>query len=270
MSLCTLGCNKQNSARDIALSDLEVAEAVVDIPREKAVFLQALFPQKHAQIKVSYGIEGAGGMTGSLEVWTAAGALRREVLLANIAGGADGSLTKVEGLTIQNPEILYRGVGASGKESRVAVPFERLALAWSQLPDERRARALEHVGSWHELRGKTLASSPGERREVAGQSCTQTRLGGQSICLWEEEGVVLAYESDAFTLTALRVELSSAVDVERFTIPAASEKTSPEPASEDSTAEVASLLSAIEEGDMGALAPLVHPGFRFAAHDAPP
>ena len=258
------GCNDRKPARDVALSDLEVERAAAHVPREEAVFIEALFPQKHAQIMVAYGIEGAGGMTGSLEVWTAAGALRREVLTANIAGAGADATSKVEGLTIQRPGVLYRRAGADGEESRSAVPFQRLATAWSKLPDERRARALEHVRRWHELRSEAFASKPGDRREVAGQSCTQTRLGGQSICLWEEEGVVLAYESEAFTVMALRVERSSAVDSERFTIPGAGDGAGLEPPSEEALAETSALLAAIEAGDMGTLAPLVHPGFRFA------
>ncbi|MGB1699412.1 MAG: hypothetical protein ACPHRO_05630 [Nannocystaceae bacterium] len=262
------GCQQKKAPTDVELSDLEVAIAAVEIPSEPRVLLEALFPQHEAQIKVTYGIEGTGGMTGSLEVWTASGSLRREEFTATIMGSGKESMTTVEGLAIQRPGILYRRRGADGGESWVRTPYDALATAWSKLPDDRRGRALEHLGDWHKTRATALVADPGEQREVAGQMCRQTRLGGQSICLWEREGVVLAYESEVFTLTALRVETAATVDQDRFAIPPSTEEVPPPSTTLEE--EVSRLLLALEEGDMGSLAPLAHPGFRFAASDVGP
>lgn len=258
------GCGDKKAAPEISLADLEPTPAAVHVSQDEEVFLAALFPQQHPQIKVSYGLEGAGGMTGSLEVWTAAGGRRREVLSATIGSPAASTLSKVEGLTIQGPGKIFRGTGSDDQGTQSSAPFRGLAEAWSNLPDSRRAKALEHVREWHALRTEAVTSKPGEQREIAGHLCTQTRLAGQSICLWEQEGVVLAYESEAFTLMALRVEVANAVEPAHFSVPA-NEGVAADPVSDEVKAETTALLAAIEAGDMDTLAPLLHPGFRFAA-----
>jgi hypothetical protein len=260
----TGGCSDKRTAPEISLADLEPTPAAIHVPREEQVFLEALFPQQRAQIKVSYGLEGAGGMTGSLEVWTAAGGRRREVLRATIGSASASTLSKVEGLTIQGPGGIFRATGSDDLGTRSSAPYDRLAEAWSNLPDSRRAKALENVREWHALRTEAVTSKPGEQREIAGHQCTQTRLAGQSICLWEQEGVVLAYESEAFTLMALRVEVANAVEPVHFSVPA-NEGVAADPVSDELKAETTALLAAIEGGDMDTLAPLLHPGFRFAA-----
>ena len=256
------GCKQRSSAQLDGVAALEFEETTTPVPEDADAFLRALLPQPHAQLHVTYAVEGAGGTTGALEVWIAEGGLRKEawtVRFGQMAPSDAPMLRTVSGVMVQTPTTMYERVG-DAPAMQVEVPLRELGEAWMALPVARRRAAFTELARWYADRDRAIAASQTPSRTVAGHTCAVRRVAGQSLCVWEAAGLLLAYQGEAFTIEATQVEIAEAVDPTIFTAP-----------SLDGTGPVGvdprfpsagTMLAALEAGDMELLSPLLHPGLR--------
>ena len=289
----TAGCQRKVPTESTDLDALALEAPQAALPGSAEEFLDALIPQPAPLIYATYALEGAGGMTGSLEVWTAPGGYRKEawtVTLRAVVEGDEATSRQASGVTIQTPREALQRQGAQAP-ARYALPLEALARAWLALEEPRRRAAYERVVTWHADRARVAREAEDTRRTIAGQTCTARRIAGQTLCISEDSGLLLSYESGAFRIVANRVELRTSVDAALFatgdaamdsgtgggqdgddtggdgagsTSPDSRPPLPPLPGLPDAAA----LLEALEGGDMESLVPLVHPGFRVSLPDA--
>lgn len=288
------GCQREVPVKRTDLDALELETPKAALPGSAEAFLDALIPQPAPLIYVTYALEGAGGMTGNLEVWTAPGGYRKEawtVTLRAAVEGEEATSRQASGVTIQTPREVLQRQGTQAPV-RYSLPLEALARAWMDLEEPRRRAAYGHVVAWHADRARAASEAEDARQTVAGQVCTARRIAGQTLCISEQSGLLLSYESGAFRIVANRVELRTSGDPALFAArgevmnpgtggggtgggagddaggdesgSTRADSRSPVPELPDAAA----LLEALERGDMESLAPLVHPGFRVSLPDA--
>jgi hypothetical protein len=91
-------------------------------------------------------------------------------------------------------------------------------------------------------------------RQILGIECLWLRLAAQSLCLWEETGLPMAYEGSRFALKALEVDRVPEVRADTFALPQGG--SSPRAPGLDSRA----ILAGLEAGDYTPLVLVLQPG----------
>lgn len=240
---------------------LEVSDnvEVLDVPTSEAEFLAELAPLPFAALQVSYDVSGPGGIEGTLEVLTTAGGFRREQWSLTLLVGEDRR-EHIQGATIQTPSLVWND-GVEGAAVVHEVPLRSLAQAYlkASLPTQR--AVTRHLRQWHQSLANAREQYPGQRESVLGVSCLRTTVAGHAVCLWEDTGLPLAYQSEAFEIRAREIELEPEVAANAFEIPDGGRRAADRAQRLDPDAS----LERLAEGDFVEVAHLLQPGLRLAS-----
>ncbi|PRP90502.1 hypothetical protein ENSA5_64170 [Enhygromyxa salina] len=251
-----LGCKLGREADDKSSEGGPKVEAAAAMPTSEAEFLAELvpLPGDSEAIEVRYAITGpalSGEMTTSI---TAGGKRRDAWVLRSTAGDTE---LRAAGTTIVNAEQIWTANEGEAGEIRDNHLAE-LARAFMRLEPEARAPVVESIRAWHRLLAEQREESRGDRAEVLGVSCLQTRVAAQNVCMWEETGLLLRYEGSAFTIEATEIDLAAKLEADAFLLPRAAAKAEVQPAPSSGPAyDYDKILDEIAAGSYGKVSVLV-------------
>jgi len=256
-SLACAGDPRSNESR------AEMAERVGDIlpvvvpigappPQDREAILRELAPLPTDTLLVVYEVEGPGGLTGTLEVLARPGGFRRENWTLSVPLGAEGE-RRLAGSTIQTPD----GVWAEGDppEAWTPSPLGAVADAYLALDEPTQQAAVHQLRQLRTTLADARAAEPSPDERILDMSCHVTRVATIEMCLWEATGLPLRYESEGLRLRALNIDTRVSIGEHAFDVPFVPVP----PLDFDAKAAV----TALAEGDLGDLAPLLHPGLRL-------
>ncbi len=193
----------------------------LSVPTTAQEFLETLLPAPNTAIFVSYDLEGPAGLTGELDIRLAPGGYAREDWSMHVPVSERDSET-VGFVHIRTPEHeLWQGDTVGGQHASM---LRALAERYLALAPEHRRDVIATIERWHASLREARQLHPGDQRTILGTSCLWTRIAAQSSCTWEEAGILLHYEGNAFTIRATRIELDSTFDADPFALPRASSK----------------------------------------------
>lgn len=261
---CTTEQNKRTKSEGVGGIGAIVGDDA-QIPGTRDAFLARLIPVEGRGVRVVYEVKGPGGLTGSLEVMARPGAYRRENwALARSTGSEERQ--ELRGATIQTPDRMWSGLdGTPGV--RAASPVSALGEAYMSLDEAGRLRVSQSIQRWHADLERARAEHPGDRREVAGVECLDMRIAGQSLCLWEQSGLVLHYEGAEFTATATRVERDIELEASTFALPATAGEAREVRLPANLQIDAKKSIDALADGDYASLSLVLTPGLRLPLPD---
>lgn len=232
-------------------------------PGTRDGFLAELAPLPHPTLVIVYRVDGPAEISGTLELMVKRGGYRRENWTVEIPvpGGPPQSR---QGTTIQAPDFVYAQTpGKGGTVSLVASPVGALADGYLALEPPRREKVIGALRKWHGDLASARTEHPGETREILGHRCLWTRVAAQSVCIWEQAGLPLRYEGDAFTVEAVRIETKPNLAENAFAVPPELADRKPGPVPDGAELDPVEALAALEAGNYAPLALALAPGFRL-------
>ena len=196
------------------------APASAPLPTNEAAFLAELMPLPGdaEAIEISYAVAGPA-LEGEMTILIREGGYKREQWELRTIGGE--ATLRSAGLTIVNPDQIWSAPEGQPGELRTNL-LGALARAWAALDEEKRSAVAKAVRDWHALLDKRRAEVPGDRGQILGVPCLQTRIAAQNLCMWEEVGLFLRYEGSAFTIEATQIDRAPEVPADAFVLPPAS------------------------------------------------
>lgn len=212
-----LGCPSPASKSDEASTDAGKPNATAPILATEAEFLAELVPLPDGAdaIQVDYTITGPA-LIGTMTTLITAGGQRRDQweLLSTLG---DTQL-RAAGVTIVNAaQIWTANEGHPGEVSDNHLA--ELARAYMRLEPAARAPVASSIRAWHQLLAEQRKTVSGDRAELLGVSCLQTRVAAQNVCMWEQTGLLLRYEGSAFTIEATQINREAKPAADAFTLP---------------------------------------------------
>ncbi|KIG11858.1 hypothetical protein DB30_02378 [Enhygromyxa salina] len=212
-----LGC--PGAARKTeAGSEAGEAKPAAPIPATEAEFLAELVPlDGGAQaIQVDYAITGPA-LTGTMTTSITTGGQRRDQW--ELVSTLGDTQLRAAGVTIVNAKQIWTAnEGHPGELSDNHLA--ELARAYLRLEPDARAPVVESIRAWHALLAEQRKATAGDRAELLGVSCLQTRIAAQNVCMWEETGLLLRYEGSAFTIEATKINREPKLPANAFELPA--------------------------------------------------
>jgi hypothetical protein len=211
-----LGCPGSDRKADGA-SDADVSSAAAPIPTSEAEFLAELVPLPDGAdaIQVKYAITGPA-LTGTMTTLITAGGQRRDrwELLSTLG---DTQL-RAAGITIVNAQKIW--TANEGQPGEVSDNhLAELARAYMRLEPAARAPVVASIRAWHQLLAEQRQAASGDRAQLLGVSCLETRVAAQNVCMWEETGLLLRYEGSAFTIEAVEIDRDPKLAADTFALP---------------------------------------------------
>ncbi|PRQ01334.1 hypothetical protein [Enhygromyxa salina] len=212
-----LGCPGSERKTE-AGSAAEHAKVLAPIPATEAEFLAELvpLPEGAEAIEVEYTITGPA-LTGTMTTQITAGGQRRDQW--ELVSTLGDTQLRAAGVTIVNArQIWTANEGHPGELSDNHLA--ELARAYLRLDPPARAPVMESIRAWHQLLAEQRkAAGGGDRTELLGVSCLETRIAAQNVCMWEETGLLLRYEGSAFTIEATKIDRQPKLAPDAFTLP---------------------------------------------------
>lgn len=239
-------------------SALEVPDAVeiIDVPSTRDEFLAELIPLPEGPITIDYDVHGPGGIAGTMHVVLAEGGRRRENWSLKMPLPT-GEVVAIEGAAIVTPDHEWNDA-AEGAATMHALGLGGLADAYLAADEATRGSAIEHVRAWHQEIASGRQEHPGTRETVLGRPCLRSRVAGQSLCVWEDAGLPLAYRSDAFSLEATRIETRATLADDEFEIPAGAQSIA-----SSEVFDPAAALEKVASGDLAQIIAVLQPSLRL-------
>lgn len=246
---------------------------VVPIPVDGAAFLAELAPlpfqvnkpvegRVETALRLSYHLVGPAGSSGELVVVLASAGLRTEAWHLTLPAVDGGQGRDIRALRVQNRNWVWAAVGDSAGE-KYPNPLNSVAEAYDARGEEARRRLVDTVRHWQSELDKARSQHPGEREEIEGISCLRMNMAGQVLCLWEETGLPLRHQGDAFSLELRGVDKAFVVDAETFALPAQAASAIEVAAPLDWDLKGEDWLAQLERGNPAALASYLTPGLRL-------
>jgi hypothetical protein len=265
IAACDGDAGEGSSADDAAMAMRERMDdvlprpelAAAPLPLDRAAILRELAPLPSEALLVVYEIEGPGGVTGSLEVLARPGGYRRENWTIQVPLGSEG-LRQLDGSTIQTPD----GVWIEGSDVPSPAPLGALAEAWLALPEASRLVVVQQLRARRHALAQARAADPGALERILDVPCHVTRVATIELCLWEATGLPLRYASDGLRLRAIHIDERVGLGEHAFDPPRSARRAGTDAPSVPGLDPVAALQRAAE-GDLGELAPWLHPGLRL-------
>jgi hypothetical protein len=233
------------------------------VPADREGFLAELAALPFDSVIVVYDVEGPAGLQGTLEVLARPGGYRREnwrLELPLSLADPEPVVETIEGSMVQTPEVIWTE-GIDGSPVRRPSPLGPLARAFTRLPQSERERVIHNLRDWRAELAAGRAEHPGEVHEVLGKPCLQSTVAGHALCVWEEAGLPLTYTGGPFSVVAKHIEHDVELGREAFTVPEGGQVPTDAPAAFDPDA----ALSAVAQGDLAVLLPLLQPALRIPA-----
>ena len=163
---------------------------------------------------------------------------------------------------VQNQDWVWAALGETAGE-KYPSPLASLAEAYDARDPEARVSLTRHLRAWQKQLREARAAQPGEREEIEGISCLRMNMAGQALCIWEETGLPLRHQSEAFSLEIVSVERGVEFDAQIFELPAVAEGAALVDPPEAWSARGEAWLEQLERGDPAALATVLTPGLRL-------
>ncbi len=231
-----------------------VIAADAPLPKDREEILRELAPLPAETLLIVYRVEGPGGMQGSLEVLARPGGLRRENWTLTVPLGPEGE-RRIAGSTIQTPDAIW--VEGQDASRMTRSPVGALADAYLELDESGRRAVVDQL--------RTLGSTLADARQhddttpdtVLDIPCHATRVASTTMCIWEATGLPLRYTSDGLRLVAVNVDTQATFGEHAFDLPAPPDTTDPMPF------DARAALRRLVNGELGEVAPLLHPGLRL-------
>ncbi|MBL4684149.1 MAG: hypothetical protein JKY37_06145 [Nannocystaceae bacterium] len=253
----TLACASEPAAvvSDLALLATATSSAAERLPQTREEFLRTLSPLPFDAVRVTYAVQGPGGLAGTLEILLASGGRRREswTLALPLPGG---DVRTIAASAVQTADYIWTGTGEFLEVDRA--PLGALADAYLKLPEDERRRVVESLDAFRSRVSWARVDAPGPGREVLGMPCLETRLAAQELCIWEATGLPLDYRGNAFAMQATTIETDARIPEGAFSAPMDVQRNAPAP-----DLDPAESLSRLARQDYGELGPLLHPGLRL-------
>jgi hypothetical protein len=228
------------------------------LPQDRAAILRELAPLPSEALLVVYEIEGPGGVTGSLEVLARPGGYRRENWTIHVPLGTEGE-RQLDGSTIQTPEGVWiegapRGAGPTPS------PLGVLADAWLALPEASRRAVVEQLRAHRHALAQARAAEPEPPERILDMPCRVVRVATLEMCVWEATGLPLRYASEGLRLRVIHIDAQASIGEHAFDPPG--------PRGAPAAGALAGLdpvvaLQRAAAGDLGEIAPWLHPGLRL-------
>ncbi|HVI00223.1 MAG TPA: hypothetical protein VM869_16010 [Enhygromyxa sp.] len=269
-----LSCKSESREQADENTEPTPAPAAAPLPTSEAEFLAELMPLPGdaEAIEITYAVAGPA-LEGEMTILIREGGHKREQWELRTIGGE--ATLRSAGLAIVNPDQIWSAPEGQPGELRTNL-LGALARAWSGLDEAKRAAVAKAVRDWHALLDKRRAEVPGDRGQILGVPCLQTRIAAQNLCMWEEVGLFLRYEGSAFTIEATQIDRAPEVSADAFVLPPESrDATRAEPESIDfraaldeaATGNFAELFLLVSRTQ--ALPKLEHPQQQAAEPEAP-
>lgn len=257
LGLSSNGCSPDAPPRADTQTLAPPASTTVPLPDSAESFLRQLAPLPFEAVRVHYDVTGPAGMTGDLTVIARPGGLRREDWRLEVPVPEHDPIV-IGGSMIATASAQWTDA-VQGAPVVHSVPLRALAEAYLELQPELRALVMFRIGQWHDALEKGRSEHPGTRERVLGQPCLQTSVASHRVCVWEQTGLPLTYEGEAFQVRARAIDIDPTIDPSRFTIPPGA-KDPPEAGRPlDAEAGIARLAG----GDFAELAVWLQPGLRL-------
>ena len=218
-----IGCQSTPPAAGEPSRLAPVSAPAVDLPETEDDFLRTLMPLPGGDVRITYCVSGPAGMQGTLVATARAGGYRHEswsveVPLPPIAEEPAG-LRRVEGSRVGTPDLIWSDAVAGAPVVRRR-SLGALAEAFVDLEPGLQSLVMFRVRGWRDDLAEARDRYPGVTDEVQGQTCLVTTVASHRVCVWEETGLPLSYEGDAFHVRATAIESGIRVDERLFEIPA--------------------------------------------------
>lgn len=212
-----LSCKTESREQAGKHTEPTPALAAAPLPTTEAEFLAELMPLPGdaEAIEISYAIAGPA-LEGEMTILIREGGYKRERWELRTIGGE--ATLRSAGLTIVNPDQIWSAPEGQPGELRTNL-LGALARAWVALDEAKRTAVAEAVRDWHALLDKRRAEVPGDRGQILGVPCLQTRVAAQNLCMWEEVGLFLRYEGSAFTIEATQIDRAPELSPDTFVLP---------------------------------------------------
>ncbi len=217
LALGLLACKPDAPAPESDAGSPPAAPAPAPMPTSEAELLAELIPLPNGAeaIEIHYAVTGPA-LEGEMTILVGAGGRKRERWELRTTG-ANAALRSA-GLAIVNHEQIWHGGEGAPGELRPN-QLGALARAWAALDAERREAVVTAIREWQAKLAERRAEVPGDRGEVLGVPCLQTRVAAQNLCMWEEVGLFLRYEGSAFTIEATEINRKPSVAADAFALP---------------------------------------------------
>ena len=269
-------CGGEGAEREGAETPAASASPVEDAAPVKApsptdgdAFLRALAPlpppageSKEAGLRLRYRVRGPAGSSGELIVELAAGGLRREAWTLKLPAMGGAPERELRSLRVQTRSQVWNAVG-DGAGEVYDNPLAEIAEAYEARDEAKREVLIRTLRDWQAALVNARREQPGEREEIEGTSCLRMTMAGQALCIWEETGLPLRHQGDAFELEVESIESIGSMPADIFELPgrAAKAKKVDPPQAWSTTGEA--WLEALERGEPTALAAVLTPGLRM-------
>jgi len=240
---------------DLALLDMSTGIEATPAPDTREGFLAVLAPLPSDAVRVTYDVEGPGGLSGELEILLLAGGRRREAWVLELPL-RDGATHRIESSAVQTED--YAWVGSGGDLEIERSPLGALADAYLGLPQSERRVIVDSLDSFRSRIASARKSVAAPDREILGVPCLSTRLAAQDLCVWEETGLPLDYRGNAFSLRAREVVMDAPIPPDAFLVSAEVKREAPGPDLDPHES-----LRRLARQDYAELGPLLHPGLRL-------
>lgn len=226
------------------------------IPDTVEGFLAELAPLPGAAqaVRIDYRVSGPA-LSGELHTLLAPGGLRHDRWELRTSAG-DSFLT-ASGTSIISATQLWTGSDGEPGELRPNT-LAGLGKAYLARDEDTRAKIIASIRAWHSTLAEQRERAGGEQDEIAQTPCLRTRIAAQNVCMWEEAGVMLAFEGSAFTIEATKVDREATLETDSFALPPLAARATKVEDDEHSAAAYEPILDELAAGSHAKVALLVY------------
>ncbi len=257
---CGAETKQGDAADDKPEADAQDKAQAAAAPADGDAFLRALAPLPNDEpVKITYRIEGPGQLRGSLELIAAPGGSRREDWTLRLDADATAGGTEIRSATIETADRIWTGLAGQPGEL-VTSPKKGLAAAYNKRDPAAREQIAQGLTKWRATLASLREQHPGDvdKLELSGEqiACVRTRVAAQNLCLWEESGLFLRYESAQMKIVATVLERGVKLGPDAFSLPAEARSAT---LLEAVPLDVEAVLDGLASGDFGPAAMLSTP-----------
>jgi len=236
-----------------------IALPIVPVPRTRDQLLAEWLPLPSDAVRVEYEVSGPSKLAGTMEILCKPGGYHRQSW--SVEFEIEQRTETIEGMIIGTPDVIWTNA-TDGEAAFEGRPLGRLGAALFELPIERQRTIVAQVAARSAALAQARREHPGAVAEIEGQTCSVTSVAGQTICVWEEAGLVLDYAGESFHVRATEIDVEPHVDASAFVIPNPSgERFAKSPAAAvEAAKEAHALLREFAEGNFEAMAKTLRSG----------